>query len=384
MAATGQVPDVVVAHVGDHFQRARIAAEEMLAHVGAVIGLERLVVTVVAFHHDLLERAILVACQQRIPAGAPDQLDDVPASTTELAFEFLDDLAVAAHRAVQALQVAVDDEDQVVELFTRSQANGAQRFDFVHLAVAAEHPDLAVFSVGNAACVQVFEESSLVNGHQRAQAHRDSGKLPEVGHQLGMRIARQALAVDFLAEVEQLLFGQAAFQVSAGIHAGRNVALNVEAVAAMVFVLGMPKMVETGAKHAGQRGKRANVATQIAAVGRAELVGLDHHGHGIPAHVGAQALLNDEVAGRTLFLINLDGVDIAGGGRERHVDTALASVLKQLFKQEVGALGAATFNHCGQRIHPLSCLLCVVVLHVALMWGTGLGVFVRVGSHVVS
>ena len=37
-------------------------------------------------------------------------------------FEFLDDLAVAAHRAVEPLQVAVDDEDQVVELLARRPA----------------------------------------------------------------------------------------------------------------------------------------------------------------------------------------------------------------------------------------------------------------------
>jgi hypothetical protein len=53
--------------------------------------------------------------EQRSQCG-PRSLDDVPAGAAEDAFEFLDDLAVAAHRAVEALQVAVDDEDQVVEL----------------------------------------------------------------------------------------------------------------------------------------------------------------------------------------------------------------------------------------------------------------------------
>jgi hypothetical protein len=38
------------------------------------------------------------------------------------AFEFLDDLAVATHRAVQALQVAIDDPDQVVELLATKPA----------------------------------------------------------------------------------------------------------------------------------------------------------------------------------------------------------------------------------------------------------------------
>ena len=173
----------------------------MLAHISAVVGLEGLVVAIQRVHHDLAQGAVLVARQQRVPVAAPQQLDHVPARAAELAFEFLDDLAVAAHRAVQALQVAVDDEHQVVELFARRQANGAQAFHLVHLAVTAEHPDLAVLGVGNATGVQVFEEARLVDRHQRAQTHGDGGELPELGHQLGVRVARQALAIDFLAEI---------------------------------------------------------------------------------------------------------------------------------------------------------------------------------------
>ncbi len=37
-------------------------------------------------------------------------------------FQFGDDLAVAAHRSIQPLQVAVDDEDQIVELLARRPA----------------------------------------------------------------------------------------------------------------------------------------------------------------------------------------------------------------------------------------------------------------------
>ena len=52
--------------------------------------------------------------------------DDVPARAAENGFEFLNDLAVATHRTVETLQVAVDDEDQVVELLARGQRDGAE------------------------------------------------------------------------------------------------------------------------------------------------------------------------------------------------------------------------------------------------------------------
>ena len=55
----------------------------------------------------------------------------VPAGAAEGGLQFLDDLAVAAHRAVEPLQVAVDDEDQVVELLAGGQGQGAERFRLV-------------------------------------------------------------------------------------------------------------------------------------------------------------------------------------------------------------------------------------------------------------
>ena len=82
-------------------------------------------------------------------------------------------------------------------------------------------------------------------------------------------------------------------------------ALDVEQVAAMVFAFGMPKMVEAGAKHVGQRGKRTDVTAQVAAIGGVVAIRLDHHGHGVPAHVSAQTLFDFDVAWAPLFLVGL-------------------------------------------------------------------------------
>src|SRR5206468_10341015 len=121
---------------------------------------------------------------------SPDHLDHVPAGAAELAFELLDDLAVAAHRAVEALQVAVDDEDQVVELVARREADRAERFGLIHLAVATEHPYLAVVGLRHAARLEVLEIARHVDRLDRPEAHRHRRKLPVVGHEPGMRIRR--------------------------------------------------------------------------------------------------------------------------------------------------------------------------------------------------
>ena len=115
----------------------------MLAHIGAVFGLVVLVGAVDGFFHTLLQQAVVVLGEQRVPHAAPDHLDHVPASATEDPFQLLDDLAVATHRAVQPLQVAVDHENQVIQLLAAGLGDGTQGLRLVALAVADKTPDLA-------------------------------------------------------------------------------------------------------------------------------------------------------------------------------------------------------------------------------------------------
>jgi len=162
--------------------------------------------------------------------------------------------------------------------------------------------------------------------------------------------------------MQQLLFGQAAFEVGAGVDAGRHMALDVQAVAAVVLALGMPEMVEAGTEHAGQRGEGADVAAQVAAVFRVVAVGLDHHRHRVPAHVGAQALLDLDVAGAAGFLLGRNGVDIGRVGRERQVDAAGTRLFKQLLDQEMGPVGAFLADDGLERVHPFARFLAIDIL----------------------
>ncbi len=94
---------------------------------------------------------------------------------------------------------------------------------------------LRVVRVGEAAPVQIAQEARLIDRHQRPEAHRDGRELPEIRHQPGMRIGRQALAADLLAEIEQLLLGEPPLEEGAGVDAGRGMALDVDEVAAVVL-----------------------------------------------------------------------------------------------------------------------------------------------------
>ncbi len=160
----------------------------MLADVGAGFDDELLVFAVNHFSHALDQQALGIPLEDRIPIAAPDNLDDIPAGAAKDGLEFLNNLAVAAHGAVQALQVAVDHEDQIVELFARSQGDGTQRFGLIGFSVADERPDLGVAFRLQAAVGQVVVEARLIDRHDGAETHGDRGKFPEVRHQPGVRI----------------------------------------------------------------------------------------------------------------------------------------------------------------------------------------------------
>src|SRR5262249_15369360 len=154
VAAAAQFEDLFVAEVGDDVEELGVFAEEVLADECAVLGHVALKFAIDDFAHAALQQPARIALQKRIPIGAPDGLDDIPAGAAEGCFELLNDLAVAAHGPIQALQIAVDDENEVVELFARGERDGAHRFGLVHFAVAEEGPDVARSGRDDAAVFQ--------------------------------------------------------------------------------------------------------------------------------------------------------------------------------------------------------------------------------------
>ncbi len=219
--AEPQPPQTLIGHGLDKLEQTRIAAEEMLANIRAGGNHQLLVFAVHQFAHALHQQAFGVAFEDGVPLASPQNLNDVPASATERGFQFLDDLSIAAHRAIEALQIAVDDKDQIVELLARSKSDRSERFRFVGLAVTEECPDFRVRGTLHAAILEVAVEARLINRHQRAEAHGNRGKFPEIRHQPRMRVRRKSTAgLQLAAEIFQLLRAQAAFQKRARVHAG--------------------------------------------------------------------------------------------------------------------------------------------------------------------
>src|SRR5262245_51838814 len=215
-----------------HRGKPRIDSPEMLAHIGARLDGILLYVAAERFAPTPHEQAFGLLCQPRLPVTAEHDLDHVPTRASEVCLELLDDLPVSAHRPVQPLQVAVHDEDQVLELLARRNGYGAERFGLVGLTVAEERPDAAVTLRLEPAVFEIAIEAGLINRHQRSEAHRHRRELPTSGQQPRMRIRRKpAAGLELATEVSQLLLAQAPLEQSACIDTRRCVPLKIDDVA---------------------------------------------------------------------------------------------------------------------------------------------------------
>ncbi len=221
VAAAIQTPDLLVRHVRDHLGRLRVLAEKLFPDIGPVTGLVNLVLAIDGLFHEAPQLARVVFGQQRIPARAPDHLDDVPAGAAERRLEFLDDLAIAADRPVEALQVAVNDENEVIQAFANRHCDRTHGLRLVHFAVAEECPYLAVRRLNQATVLHVAHKARLVDGHHRAETHGHGGELPEIRHQPRVRIRRQPATANLAAEPRKLVLVKAPLEERTRVNSGR-------------------------------------------------------------------------------------------------------------------------------------------------------------------
>src|SRR5207249_10666381 len=113
------------------------------------------------------------------------------------------------------------------------------------LAVTHEAPYLRFLTLHQPASAQVAIEARLVNRHDRAEPHRDGWELPEVRHQIRMRVRRKPAAFgEFLAKMLQMMIVQPSFEVCAGIIARRSVTLKINQIPGSVTIAAEKKMVQ--------------------------------------------------------------------------------------------------------------------------------------------
>src|SRR5882724_5268284 len=229
----------------NHLQQARIGAEEVLPEISAALDKIFLILAVGDLPHAPDKQSVAIVLDERVPIAAPDAFDYVPTGATENGFEFLNDLAVAADGTVQPLEVAVHDENQIVEPLARGERDGAERFGLVHLTVTQKRPDPAARRRLQPAVLEIPDKARVINRLDRAQAHRDCRKFPEVGHEPRMRVRRESSAgIQFSAEILELLCWDAALEIRTSVDTGGGMSLKIDDVAVPALGGCLKKMIE--------------------------------------------------------------------------------------------------------------------------------------------
>ena len=294
----------------------------------------------------LEDRGFVVAGEERVPVRAPQQLDDVPARPGEESFELLHDGAIAAHRSVQALQVAVHDDDQVVQPLAPGERQPRQGLRLVHLAVADEGPDLAARGGGDPAVFEIAHEARLIDGLERAQPHRAGGELPELRHQIGVAIGAQARAADLAPVVVELGLAESPFEEGARVDARRGMGLEVHQVPVLA---GAEEMVEADLEEVRGGGVAGDVAAQL----HGDVVRAHHHRQGVPAHQRDQPLLGLQGPRKLRLVGQRDGVAVGGAPDRRQRHAQRPRPVEELAQQEGGAVAAFVLDDRIERLQPL-------------------------------
>ena len=171
VTAPEQFLQLLVGEVVHQRQQFGILAKEVPARMTARLDRVLLEVAVAALLHPFQKQPGLVLGQQFIPVRAPDHLEDVPAGAPEGGLEFLNDLAVAAHRTIEPLEIAVHDPGQVVEFLARRQGERAERFGFIALAIAHVTINARLGACAQSTRPEVAVEACLIDRQDRTETH---------------------------------------------------------------------------------------------------------------------------------------------------------------------------------------------------------------------
>ena len=188
VSAAAEFHKIVVAEVPHQLLEEGLRAEEVFSNIGAASDGVLLEFTINGCIHLADELAVVILRQKIVPLASPDDLDHVPSSTAEEALQLLDDLSVAAHRTIKALQVAVHHPGEIVQALARRKRECASRLWLIHLAVAEEGPDATIRCIRESAIVQIAVVARLINGSDPAETHGDGWELPEIWEEPRMRI----------------------------------------------------------------------------------------------------------------------------------------------------------------------------------------------------
>ena len=344
----------------DHLLESGVGAEKVPANVVAGLDHVLLKLAVDGGVHLVDEETVVVLGEQIVPLPRPYDLDHVPAGPPKRRLELLDYLAVAPHRSIEPLKVAVHHEDEVIEALPGRDGEGGHGLGLIHLSIAHECPHSLPGGVLDAPVLKVAVEAGLVDRVERRQAHGDRGELPILGHQTRVGIGGQPSAEGLPPEVVEAGLVEATLEEGAGIDARGRMSLEIDLVPAALGVGAVEEVVEADLVKGGGGGIGGDVSSDAVVL----LVGTHHHGGRIPADDAPYRELGLLVAGEVGFLLSRDRIDVVGRHHGRQPDLAAAGMRHDLVHQITSA-GGRGVDQLIERLDPFLGLVRVDVWKLA-------------------
>ena len=162
-----------------------------------------------------------------------------------------------------------------------------------------------------------------------------SGNAENSGISQGCGIGRQPLAVHLLAEVVELLCGEPPEEEGTRVDPRCRMPLHEQQIAFARIGARSPEVVVADVVQGRRRGEARDMTAHVRVPVRAQ-----HHGECVPPDVGANAVLELVVAGRTLFAMWRDGVDVGGIGAVGQIGARSSRLLDQPLEEVVRPLRA--------------------------------------------
>jgi hypothetical protein len=172
-----------------------------------------------------------------------------------------------------------------------------------------------------------------------------------------VRVGGNAFAAGFLAEIADLIVGNAAFNISACIDAGRGVALKIDQIPTVLIACSLKEMIEADFIQCGGRLVTGDMATDTGGF----FVGAHYTSHGVPANQALDAVFHGHVTGMLFLQVGGDGVHIRCRGVVGQVSAGATGFVDESLKQVMRAFNTFFFDHGGKGIKPLACFLWVVI-----------------------
>src|SRR4051812_43694451 len=165
-----------------------------------------------------------------------------------------------------------------------------------------------------------------------------------------MGIGRQAFALRFLPEAQQLLLSQPAFDKCARVNAGRRVALHVNEIAAMRVSRRMPEMSKADIVKRRSRLEACDVASQL----RGFLVGPQDDCNGVPSNGRTDAMFNVSVPVGTRLAFRRYGINVRSIRNRRNRNARSIGFVCQLCQQISRPSWTLVMQHGTERIEPFA------------------------------